>query len=208
MKSLLQDASSVQKAIIRAWLKAEKPRDFSIKILEIKQESFLWLFKKSNVIVSINYKEKSFNNFNNKYKYMKKKEPEKKHQSFHKKEEPLVRKNIELRPLPAQQNTNTDKEDSIWEATHIQYVEKKLKEIIQAMNITTIITSKYNKKTLNIYFSQNIAETTTNEKRLHISLSYILTQSLKKFFKKKFIGFQLIISSKNSNDSTTKTLTN
>lgn len=43
MKSIMQEASSVAKAIEQGWLKAGQPADFSIKILEQPQKNFFGL---------------------------------------------------------------------------------------------------------------------------------------------------------------------
>ena len=47
MKSLVQEAVSIAKAIDAAWLHAGKPENFSIKILEHPQKNFLGFSKKS-----------------------------------------------------------------------------------------------------------------------------------------------------------------
>lgn len=46
MKSIIQEASSIQKAIEKAWIKADKPREFSIRILEEPVKNFLGFTKK------------------------------------------------------------------------------------------------------------------------------------------------------------------
>ena len=76
------------------------------------------------------------------------------------------------------------------------------------MDISTEINTKYNKKILNVDFSNVIDDNSNNEKINFMSLSHILMQSLKKSFKKKFSGFQLILSSNNSNDSTKTNIIN
>jgi len=46
MKSIIQEASSIQKAIEKAWIKADKPREFSVRILEEPVKNFLGFTKK------------------------------------------------------------------------------------------------------------------------------------------------------------------
>lgn len=46
MKSIIQEASSIQKAIEQAWIKADKPREFSVRILEEPVKNFLGFTKK------------------------------------------------------------------------------------------------------------------------------------------------------------------
>ncbi len=47
MKSIIQEASSIAKAIEEGWIKAQKPQQFSVKILEEAEKNFLGLTKKS-----------------------------------------------------------------------------------------------------------------------------------------------------------------
>ena len=55
MKSLLQEGSSVMKAIQEAWDKVGKPEEFSIKILKNEEHRFLGITWKNSVVVSISY---------------------------------------------------------------------------------------------------------------------------------------------------------
>lgn len=43
MKSIIQEASSIAKAVEQGWVKAEKPAEFTVKILEESQKNFLGL---------------------------------------------------------------------------------------------------------------------------------------------------------------------
>lgn len=47
MKSIIQEASSIAKAVEEGWIKAQKPQQFSVKILEEAEKNFLGLTKKS-----------------------------------------------------------------------------------------------------------------------------------------------------------------
>jgi len=54
MKSMLLEASTVEKAIEEAWNEVGKPAEFTIKILDAGKKGFFW-FKKSPAIISITY---------------------------------------------------------------------------------------------------------------------------------------------------------
>ena len=47
MKSLVEEASSITKAIEKAWIRAGQPQSFSVKIFEIPEVGFLGFVKKS-----------------------------------------------------------------------------------------------------------------------------------------------------------------
>ena len=55
MKSLLQEGSSVLKAVEAAWVKVGKPEEFSIKILKNEEQKFLGITWTNSVVVSIAY---------------------------------------------------------------------------------------------------------------------------------------------------------
>ena len=54
MKSVLQEASSVEKAIAQAWLTAGMPQDFSVCVLEPGERGFLG-FTKKYAVISLTY---------------------------------------------------------------------------------------------------------------------------------------------------------
>jgi hypothetical protein len=58
MKSMLHEASSVAKAIEKAWAESGKPREFTINVLELGVKNFLG-FSKLPAIVSITFDPKS-----------------------------------------------------------------------------------------------------------------------------------------------------
>ncbi len=60
MKSMLHEASSVAKAIEKAWVESGKPGEFTINILELGEKNFFG-FTKRPAIVSISYDPKKLN---------------------------------------------------------------------------------------------------------------------------------------------------
>src|SRR5216110_3305924 len=46
MKSIMEQASSIIKAIEKAWISADKPKEFSIKIFEIEEKNFFGMTTK------------------------------------------------------------------------------------------------------------------------------------------------------------------
>ncbi len=55
MKSLLQEGSSIIRAVEAAWVKAGMPVEFSIKVLKNEEQRFLGIAWKNSVVVSISY---------------------------------------------------------------------------------------------------------------------------------------------------------
>ena len=55
MKSLLQEGSSIIRAVEAAWVKAGMPVEFLIKVLKNEEQRFLGIAWKNSVVVSISY---------------------------------------------------------------------------------------------------------------------------------------------------------
>jgi predicted RNA-binding protein Jag len=55
MKSILQEANSIERAIDKAWNEAGKPKEFTIRVLDEGERNFLGLSRRP-AIVSIFYK--------------------------------------------------------------------------------------------------------------------------------------------------------
>ena len=47
MKSIIQEASTINKAIEQAWIRADKPKEFSIKVYEEEEKNFLGITTRS-----------------------------------------------------------------------------------------------------------------------------------------------------------------
>lgn len=47
MKSIIEEASSVAKAVEKGWIQAGKPTEFSVKVFEVEQKNFLGMTTKS-----------------------------------------------------------------------------------------------------------------------------------------------------------------
>lgn len=57
MKSIIEEASSISKAIKNGWIKAGRPQEFSVKIFEEPEKGFLGLFTKKRAKIGIFFKE-------------------------------------------------------------------------------------------------------------------------------------------------------
>lgn len=85
---------------------------------------------------------------------------------------------------------------NVWSPEAVDYVTSCLQDITKITNITSKFSANAEKKVLTITFEDKVHSSTDEERMLFISLSYILMQFLKKKFKKKFRGFQLMLSTK------------
>ncbi len=208
MKSVLHEASTIMKAIEKAWEESGQPIEFNVKVLESGEKGFLW-FAKHPAIVSLTFDpkkqgKKSRPSKNDK-KVSQKQRPKK--QSNQKQKSDLRGKNDQRnnrKDAPRKKSPNKDvskerktsTEPQVWNDQWIDEINTWLKELTDIMGITTKFTSNVEKRTLIITFNERLLGSADDEKLLFISLSYTLIQFLKKKHKKKFRGFHLLITSK------------
>lgn len=187
MRSLLAQASSVEKAVRKAWLDAGMPTEFNIKVLDFGTKGFLG-FTKRPVIISISYepkKQTALNLEQQNKKTLKSSTPNRKN----------IRPKRE-RKAPVQ---SQKKEKVFWTEQMVKDITIWVKEITSKIKISTRFETKVNKKVLNVSFSDRVLGTKEEERLLFSALSYTLIQFTKKKYKKKFQGYQVLISSKKVN---------
>lgn len=217
---MLHEASSIVKAIEKAWTESGNPSEFTIKVLESGEKGILW-FSKKPAIVSITYDPKRQTVF-------KSAPTASKNASIEKKQTPPINK----QPWPARpqqpargqrdfaekpqahmlkqpkqhfkaqvntqekiQTPNTP-EALGWTPEFITHILASLKELTGILNIDTPPTTRVENKTLFISFPKKILHSADEEKMLFISISYLLMQFLKKKCKKKLKNFHLVLTTK------------
>ncbi|MFA5074651.1 MAG: hypothetical protein WC436_00945 [Candidatus Babeliales bacterium] len=197
MKLMLQEASSVIKAIEKVWENSGKPQEFSIKILEFGEKNFLGMTKKS-AVVSISYDPK--------------KQPKLEEKEENRIKEVIQRKErtTELRPVGQQVNKEYRREDkrdlqiAAWSDEYIKDISSWISDILKIMHIDLSFNVKIENKILKILIDKRVLKEDEEEKLFFISLSHLLMQFLKKKYKKKLKNYYLIIHSKTSNSNGAK----
>jgi len=189
MRSLLVQASSVEKAVEKAWADAGMPTEFTIKILEFGEKGFFGITKKA-AIVSILY-------------------PPQKQTALAKKQGKPVRqarptrrpgqridRPAPIRSMAPQENTAPPVQKIFWTEPMLADITTWLKELTKNMQIDTPFTMQSNRKMAKVIFDGYVLETQEEERLLFSGFSYLLMQFLKKTNKKKYQGYQLILTSK------------
>lgn len=205
MKSLMQEASSVIKAIEKGWESAGKPNEFSIKVFEEPKKNFIGMTIQSAKI-GIFYDEKTPKKIE--------KEEFKKRESFptkqvnpvqvkqspefsqekNRKEFVKKEKIVEARPLVQEQKHHKE----VWTEDMIQQVKNWLDSMLKQLhksNITfSIQPSSYQ---LNIEFNGLINKSPEKDQQLMRSFALILMQTLRHSFKRPLRGFKIMLTTKN-----------
>ncbi|MFA6527065.1 MAG: Jag N-terminal domain-containing protein [Candidatus Babeliales bacterium] len=214
MKSMLHEASSVIKAVEKAWKDSGKPKEFTVTVLEQGEKNFLG-FTKHPAVVSITYDPHRQGQRTNRPSNVQRQHP-KEAQSQQKgnrvslgdTKNRLQNNNRPLRnqaeptqlpmtPRPVADQRKDQQEYTTWIPEWADLISGWLKEIMLPMGMGNIPFSyKIDRRVLTITFEQNLLDQAEEERILFISLSYLLIQFLKKKYKKKFRGFHLLIHSK------------
>lgn len=220
MKSMLHEASSIIKAIEKAWTESGKPSEFTIKILEEGQKGFLGLTKLP-AIVSITFnsvkpvdknkfRERDFQSRkprNEQQPQPVRQQPEKSKMQRADAQDFLRRQQAAKRnePVMAERKVNTQvvtEEALIWTPEWVNFISDNLKDLLNVMQFSLGFNTKIDKKNLFIYMEKPLMSEPEENRILLNSIAYLLMQFLKRKHKKKFRGYQILMSTSVSNEST------
>lgn len=186
MKSLVEEAASIAKAIEKAWIQAGKPATFQVKILEEPKRNLLGFVVKSAKIGLF-------------YTSMVEKPKKTKwHEKERGKYRPVMRhKEIEREGF-RKNEINHEKQPKIrWTHEMIQVAKGLIEQSLSAIGRSTIPFSIDPKAFhLHIIFATPLVEDKEKEYQLFRSLSYLTMQAVRTHGKKGFAGFKVILKRK------------
>lgn len=211
MKSLLQEASSVQKAIDLAWEAAGKPQQFTVKVLDQGTKNFFG-WSKTPAIVSISFEPVggSSSRVFNHQSASGRVQHAKQHTNRKSQAQSGVKydgsnDNLKIHePKPRQQQkqvlapevkSEATKEvvtPEGWTQENVTDITVFLQEVLDLMGSTVAFTTLFEKQILTITFARPVVDDPESERMLYASLSYLFIQFLKKKYKKRFKGFRLM----------------
>lgn len=177
MKSLLKEASSIMKAIEKAWSEAGKPDVFTIKVFAPEQRN-IFGFVKHPATVSILYEPKRTS------------------------EKPFVRnKGMQAyatgaigRVVTPTRSTSKG-EYAAWQPHFLMDISRWLKELLEFIGPRYTFNLSEDRGLLKIEFSKPVIHELDYERMLFSSFAYLLMQFLKRKYRNKFRGLRLSINS-------------
>jgi predicted RNA-binding protein Jag len=201
MKSIVEEASSVAKAIEKGWIQAGKPQEFSVKVFETEQKNFLGMTTKSAKI-AIYYTDKN----STRHEYQEKRnvyapQPKKYEQ---KPSRPTTAPRVNnfdnslnntknTPPVERQERTTKD----VWSDEMTTTAQQWLEDTLRLMNLSdrsfTVEAKNYY---LKFNFNTPLLEDAERERLLFRSLAHLIMQTLRNKFKKGFRGFKIILNSR------------
>lgn len=207
MKSIVEEASSIAKAIENGWIRAGKPQEFTVRIFEESEKNFLG-FNKKPAKVGLFYKEAPVQQPSRSKDA--KRQPVRQgtvQRSSQERVQQPQKSQPERRPTPiAKQQTVTQQpapskiqdqeKQSKWTPELIEgskeWINTILKTIKQDTIPCTIDTKQY---CLNIRFAKPVVTDKRKEQLLFRNWSHLLLQALRHRFKRGLRGYKIIITS-------------
>lgn len=185
MKSIIEEASSVVKAIEKAWLQAGKPQEFSIKIFEQSKKNFIGITT-TPAKIGIFFSEQAT--------------PYKEPEHIKKKEQPRKGTVPLAKKQPVTHDTVTEKTERqpkiFWSHEMISSMQVWMKDILDIIGKSHIkFTTDAKRYYLKINFNTAIVDDAKKEQILFRNLAYISMQFLRNKFKKRFNGLKVIFTS-------------
>ncbi|HZW61866.1 MAG TPA: hypothetical protein VFF04_06605 [Candidatus Babeliales bacterium] len=203
MKSIVEEASSVMKAIEKGWVQAGKPQEFSVKVFETEQKNFLGMTTKSAKI-AIFFGDKvgtatrtERTEKKDLSKQREQRQPQKpQRQKPFQTQTPEVTRQEKTHEEPRREERKEQSPRETWSPDMVNAVESWVSENLQLMNLgSKTFSVEVKNYYLKINFDQPLFEDSEREKIVFRSFAHLIMQSLRNKFKKGFRGFKVILNS-------------
>ncbi len=205
MKSIVEEASSIMKAIENGWKQADKPKQFSVKILEEPEKNFFGLTVKSAKI-AIMFEDKKISTQQYGYRKQQTKKPYRKR---YEKEESRVQQPREqktdervVKPLLTKFEKPEYKprlEKSVpftWSDEMVNTATMWVKESLKHLGLPNVhFTATVMGRNLKIQFESPILENNSKERILFSSFAHLIAETLRNKYKSPLRGVGIILTS-------------
>jgi predicted RNA-binding protein Jag len=199
MKSIIEEASSISKAIEKGWMRAGKPKNFSVKIYEEPEKNFFGLTTRSAKIALIFDEktvqvpqEKSAPTQQHAKTEAKRSQPHK--QPTTAQSAPVQQKVREPRKRPVHQTDSQPSEQPVVSDEIKQALSAWISQALPLMNISdSAFSLETSDTTIRVMFEKPLLEDGMLEKALFRSLSYLALATLRTKFKKGLRGLRLVL---------------
>lgn len=209
MKSIMEEASSILKAIEKGWTKAGQPKEFSVKIFEEAQKNFFGMTVKPakialffNDAVAETPKPRNANKAHAGNQEVKAKEKAPRKEPKVHAPKPEVRLAKEVTPFDFQEQNETpitpqvpnQPTTPVWSDVMVEDAQTWLREILALTNLEhTTFHNQVQHFHLRIQFPKPIFEDQMRQKQLFSGLATILLQMLKQKYRRPLKGYKIIL---------------
>lgn len=213
MKSVMQEASSIAKAVEQAWLSAGKPLEFSIKVLEEPQKNFLG-FSIRSAKVALFFDIAPIAKAPSAHRQPKttgahpqrQQEPQRPVEHYTRPQDTRAPENRSAEPREKSQPTQIRRERKpLWTDAMVAYVTDWISQILKIMHLDDIrFTVEPSDFYLRITFERMLLGQPQEEKKLFASFATLIIESLRHTFKTGLKGHKIILSHTTQNDTHTR----
>lgn len=203
MKSIIEEASSITKAIESAWKRADQPNEFSIRIFEMPQKNMFGFTTKSAKI-GIFYDEGKKNH--DKYHHAQPQAQQAPQQNHVPRErvakqpqQPVVAKEKEpvKQPQPQPQTPKPKRVDAEqsepWNKDMVNFTEEWLNSLVGKLNVDKTFTLTPERYHLKITFNKPVFEDENKNRAFFRNCAHLLLQSIRNKFKRPLKGFKIVL---------------
>jgi hypothetical protein len=200
MKSIMQEASSIRKAIEEGWIKAGRPHEFTIKILEEPQTNLMGLFTTRSAKIALFFddfkkphtpslpSQPANKSFNQKPKEV---STERTHQS---RQYPKKTESVHHTSPARESHHDIQKTPALWNEQMVQLAHTWLEQMLTHMKIASLpFTIEPQNFYLRITLTRPILNEADKEKHLLATLSTLLLETIKKQFKNSLRGHKIVL---------------
>lgn len=210
MKSIMEEASSIIKAIEKGWIKAGSPKEFSVKIFEEPQKNFIGMTVKSakigiffsdSAIKSAETTSEQKHTRHNQRPKTTQPQPREQYPKPRVQKAPVAEAptTIQQNNLHAQPDAIANKQEEpkysqpVWTEAMIATFETQLKQTLELMELKDVgFTIEPSHFHLKIYFKDSVLEDKAKEKQLFASFATLFLQMLKQKYRRPLKGYKMI----------------
>lgn len=220
MNSIMQEASSLAKAVEQAWLKAGKPQKFSIRVFENAEKNFLGistkpakialLFEKEDIATKADYdtrkKEARPQNYTQPQQPKKQEAPRKPQQqtSTQQVRPAQTKQTPSATPAPAGLQTpqqgefEEGKTKIFWTDEMVDIANSWVRDALEKMDKKDLkFTSEIKRYHLKFSFSKPLSDDPERQKNLFRNYSYLIMQTVRNRLKKQLKYHKIVLTSDN-----------
>ncbi len=205
MKSIIEEASSITKAIESAWKRADQPNEFSIRIFELPQKNMFGFTTKSAKI-GIFYDESKKGNDRqpqhhtqpqaqqNSQQHLAPKERVQKQSQLHvvTKEKDLAKQPQHQAQTPKPKRVDSEQSDP-WNKDMVNFTQDWLNDVVTQLNINKKFRITPERYHLKIAFERPIFEDENKNRAFFRNCAHLLLQSIRNKFKRPLKGFKVVL---------------
>lgn len=194
MKSIIEEASSIGKAIQNAWKRANQPHEFSIRIFEMPQKNMFGFTTKSAKI-GIFYDEGKKSNDKNHITQPQHHQPSAPREKEREKvARPVATKEKEpvVRPIAKPKKADVEQSEP-WNKEMVAFTQEWMNSLLSQLHVDKKFTLTPERYHLKITFNKALFDHEDKNRAFFRNCAHLLLQSIRNNFKRPLKGFKVVL---------------